>query len=173
VQLVVLVGNPKPQSRTLDVAEMLAERVSRLTGASHEQTVDLCDYSDEIFRWPDETLTAISADVAAAGIVIVASPTYKASYTGLLKAFLDRYPSRALAGVTAIPLMTMANPAHSLSVDFTLRPLLVELGASVPTKGMSFLTSDVAEAPAFVDAWVSSQEHLLKSRLNGIPEHNG
>jgi FMN reductase len=161
VNLVVLVGNPKPRSRTLVVAELLADRVAKVTSASHDLTVDLCNHADSLFRWPDDELAQLSADVAAADIVIVASPTYKASYTGLLKAFLDRYPGGGLTGVTAIPLMTVADPAHSLSVEFTLRPLLVELGASLPTKGMSFLTPAMADAPALVEAWVHDQEHVL------------
>jgi FMN reductase len=170
VQIVVLVGNPKPRSRTLAVAEMLAGRVAELTGASHDRTVDLCDHADSLFHWPDDELAQLSADVAAAEIVIVASPTYKASYTGLLKAFLDRYPTGGLTGVTAVPVMTVADPAHSLSVEFTLRPLLVELGASVPTKGMSFLTSAMDESPALVEAWVHDQEHVLRKLSVGARE---
>jgi FMN reductase len=90
-----------------------------------------------------------------------------------LKAFLDRYQTGGLTGVTAVPLMTVADPAHSLSVDFTLRPLLVELGASVPTKGMSFLTPAMADAPALVDAWVQDQEHVLRSLSAGSREDTG
>ena len=173
LRIVVLVGNPKPRSRTLAVAELLAGRVADLTGASHQRTVDLCEYADRLFHWPDDELDQLSADVASADIVIVASPTYKASYTGLLKAFLDRYQSGGLRGVTAVPLMTVADPAHSLSVDFTLRPLLVELGASVPTKGMAFLTQAMDDAPALVDAWVHDQEHLLRSLSAGSREETG
>ncbi len=173
MRIIVLVGNPKPRSRTLAVGELLAGRVAELTGASHDRTVDLCEHADRLFHWPDDELAQLSADVASAGILIVASPTYKASYTGLLKAFLDRYQTGGLTGVTAVPLMTVADPAHSLSVDFTLRPLLVELGASVPTKGMSFLTPAMDDAPALVDAWVRDQEHVLRSLSAGSREDAG
>jgi FMN reductase len=68
--------------------------------------VDLADHAPRLFDWADPALTEITAQVAAADIAIFASPNYKASYTGLLKAFLDRYGNNGLAGVTAVPVMT-------------------------------------------------------------------
>ena len=62
--------------------------------------------------------------------MVVASPTYKATYTGLLKSFLDRYGNNALAATTCVPLMTGAAPIHALAPEAYLRPLLVELGAA-------------------------------------------
>jgi FMN reductase len=162
MRLIVVVGNPKPQSRTRAVAELVAKRVAELTGACHDLTVDLCDYADDLFRSPHEELATLTARVAAAGILIVATPTYKASYTGMLKAFLDRYPSGGLTGVTAIPIMTIADPVHTLAVDFTLRPLLVELGASVPTRGLAFLTAEIDQAEQVVDRWLSANESVLR-----------
>jgi FMN reductase len=89
-----------------------------------------------MFNWDSAELALLNQKVAESDIVIVASPTYKAAYTGLLKAFLDRCDHNGLAGVTAIPVMTGGSPAHSLAPDMTLRPLLVELGASVPTRSL-------------------------------------
>jgi FMN reductase len=155
-RLVVVVGNPKPRSRTLAVAEMVAARVARAYGAIHVATVDLCDYADLMFRWPDDQLSVISKGVAAADMLIVASPTYKGSYTGLLKGFLDRYPFNALDGVTAIAVMTGSDPIHGLAPDYTLRPLLVELGASVPTKGLFFQIAQMGTAAAVVDQWAAA-----------------
>lgn len=160
--MVVLVGNPKPQSRTLTVAELVANRVSRAFGAAHIATVDLARYADLIFRWPDEQLAVISKGVAAADIIVVASPTYKGAYTGLLKGFLDRYPLNALDGTTAIPVMTGSDPIHGLAPDYTLRPLLVELGASVPTKGLFFPIAQMGTAAAVVDQWA-------RANLPGMP----
>ena len=68
-------------------------------------------YAPRLFDWADPALTRLTAPVAAADIAIFASPTYKAAYTGLLKAFLDRYGSNGLAGVTAVPVMTCGGPA--------------------------------------------------------------
>ena len=43
-------------------------------------------------------------------MIVAASPTYKATYTGMLKAFFDRYGSNGLAGLVAVPLMTGGAP---------------------------------------------------------------
>ncbi len=136
--IVVLVGNPQPASRTRLVAEELARQVAVRSGAEVEATIDLADVAGSLFRFPDLAVDALLERVAGADVLIVASPTYKATYTGLLKAFLDRYGSRGLAGVTAVPLLTIGGPGHALAVEHGLRPLLVELGASTPTRGLAF-----------------------------------
>lgn len=159
--LSVVVGNPKAGSRTRTVAEDLAERIAALTGASVEETIDLADHAAEIFAWPSPALDALADRVSRSAYVVFASPTYKASYTGLLKAFLDRYPSDALAGTVAIPVFTIGSDAHALAVEHTLRPLLVELGASVPTRGLSFPTPRFEERDEILDAWVASQQDRL------------
>jgi FMN reductase len=54
--------------------------------------------------------------VSEAAVVVVASPTRMATYTGLLKLFLDRFPADALRGVAG-PLMLGAGPAHVLAPE--------------------------------------------------------
>ncbi len=151
----VVVGNPKPRSRTHEAALTLAER---LGGA--DLVVDLADHAGELFDWGSETVSDLVAQVAASRVVVVASPTYKATYTGLLKAFLDRFPHEGLAGVTAVPLMLGASAAHSLAPEHGLRQVLVELGASVPTRGLYVLDAEHAD-PAAYDAWLASAAPFL------------
>lgn len=153
MDLVIVVGNPKPRSRTLTVAEAVADRVSAVTGARLGKTVDLCDYAQHLFSWPHEELAALNDEVASSNYVVVASPTYKAAYTGLLKAFLDRYPHNGMAGVTAIPVMTGGSPMHAMAVDTTLRTVLVELGASLPTRGLFFPATQMGRLDELVDEW--------------------
>ncbi|WP_210649146.1 NADPH-dependent FMN reductase [Nocardioides sp. SYSU D00065] len=154
-RVAVVVGNPKPRSRTYDSALALAER---LGGA--DLVVDLADHASELFEWGSETIGGLVEEVAGSLVVVVASPTYKATYTGLLKAFLDRFPHQGLGGVTAVPLMLGASPVHALAIEHGLRPLLVELGASVPTRGLYLLDSQHADAEPY-DAWYATAEHLL------------
>ena len=153
MELSIVVGNPKPRSRTLTVAEAVADRLAGATGATVARTIDLCDYADDLFKWPHDGLAALNDEVAASDFVVFASPTYKAAYTGLLKAFLDRYPNNGLAGVTAIPVMTGGSPTHSMAVETSMRPVLVELGASLPTRGLFFVMSQMPEIEAVVDQW--------------------
>jgi len=60
---------------------------------------------------------------------VIISTIYKASYTGLLKTFLDLLPQKALADKVILPIATGGSIAHLLAIDFTLKPVLSELGA--------------------------------------------
>ncbi|OLT00321.1 NADPH-dependent FMN reductase [Pseudonocardia sp. CNS-004] len=135
----IVVGNPKPQSRTRAVAESLVQKL--VTPPCDLEVIELADHTQEVFAWPSETMAALDARVAESDLVVLASPTYKATYTGLLKAFLDRYPANGLAGVTAIPVLTGADLTHSMGADVHLAPLLMELGATVPGRGLYFVMS--------------------------------
>lgn len=151
----VLVGNPKAESRTLQVAETLAEEIAAVLNVERRPSIDLALYAQHMFEWPCDLMAELNEVVATSDLVIVASPTYKATYTGLLKSFLDRYPNCGLAGVTAIPVMTGASQMHAMAVDTGLRSLLVELGASVPTRGMYFQMSQMATLREDVKSWVA------------------
>ncbi|MET7992010.1 NAD(P)H-dependent oxidoreductase [Amycolatopsis sp. NPDC005232] len=145
----IVVGNPKPASRTRKVAEALLDRLVK--DDADRQVIDLADHFAEIFAWPSEVMSALTERVAGSDLVVIASPTYKATYTGLVKAFLDRYAAGALAGVTAIPVMTGGSPAHSMGVDSHFAPLLTELGAVVPGAGWYFETSSMDALDALAD----------------------
>lgn len=69
------------------------------------------------------------AVVAAADVVVVATPVYKASYTGILKAFLDLLPQDGLAGKVVLPIATGGSQSHMLALDYALRPVLQALAA--------------------------------------------
>jgi FMN reductase len=133
----VVVGNPKPASRTLDAAQRVAEAI---TGAGPDHVIDVIELGSGLLRWGDEAVKHAVDTVAASRLVVVASPTFKASYTGLLKLFLDQFATgEGMRGVTAIPLMLGAGPAHAMAPDLLLKPVLVELGATCPAPGLYLL----------------------------------
>jgi FMN reductase len=145
----VVVGNPKPASRTLQVAVSLVEHLVE-PGSYDLSVIDLAEYVDQIFAWPSETMAGLNQRVADSDLVVVASPTYKATYTGLLKAFLDRYPAGGLQGVVAIPVLTGADLSHSMGPDVNLAPLLVELGAVVLGRGLYFVSGHMDQLDEIV-----------------------
>src|SRR6476620_11148401 len=150
----IVVGNPKPMSRTRRIAELLAEKLLE-PGEHQVEVIDLADYAEQVHSWPSETMQALNQSVAESDLALFASPTYKATYTGLLKAFLDRYPANGLSGVTAIPVHTGADFGHAMGPTFTLSPLLAELGAIVPGRGFYFALSQMDELESVVDAAAS------------------
>ena len=146
----IVVGNPKPRSRTLKVAETLVDKLL-VPGSYDLEIIDLADHSASIFTWPSEEMAALNARVAESDLAVFASPTYKASYTGLLKAFLDRYPANGLTGVTAIPVHTGADLSHAMGPTVNLAPLLVELGAVVPGRGFYFVAGHMDQLDELVE----------------------
>ncbi len=61
--------------------------------------------------------------VANADLLIVATPVYKGSYTGLLKLFVDFLPQDDLVGLPVLPVAVGGSDVHSLVIDHELRPL--------------------------------------------------
>jgi FMN reductase len=157
VTVAVVVGNPKPGSRTLDAATKVAER---LAGRPADVVLDLVELGPGLLGWGDEAVGRAVAQVQEASWVVVASPTYKASYTGLLKLFLDQFAAGSLDGVIAFPLMLGGAWSHALAPEVFLKPVLVELGASCPVAGLYLLDTDY-ESPAGLDAWVASAKRFL------------
>jgi FMN reductase len=151
-RMVVVVGNPRPGSRTHGVAARAARAIAPDVTA---ETVDLTALAARLLH--PERSPAIEEAVGratSADLLLVASPTYKGTYTGLLKSFFDLVPS--LAGVTALPLMVMGSPRHALAVEVHLRPLLVELGATVATPGLAVVESDLARMDEVLAEWTAA-----------------
>ena len=71
--------------------------------------------------------------------VVISTPVYKASYTGVLKAFLDLLPQFGLNGKVVLPLVTGGTLAHVLAIDYALRPVLSSLGAQHVVGGLFIL----------------------------------
>jgi FMN reductase len=146
---VAAIGNPKRASRTRDAAE----RVAVGLGASCD-VIEIADLGPGLFDYGDAQVNEAVARVKRADVFIAASPTYKATYTGLIKLFLEQFEGgTGLAGVVAIPLMLGAAPLHSLAPEVSLKPVLVEIGATCPTKGL-FLLENTYSDDGSIDAWL-------------------
>jgi len=175
MRIAVVTGNPKPASRTHGAAlavagalsATLAGPVTRVTPAAPgaHLVVDLSEHAPSLFDSSAAELSRLTAEVAAADIAIFASPTYKASYTGMLKAFLDRYGSNGLAGTIAVPVMTGGWAGHSLAVEVHLRPVLVELGATIPARGLYITEPEFGELDAAVARWAVTAVPLIRGAL--------
>jgi FMN reductase len=154
VTVTVVVGNPKPASRTLDAATLVA---TALAGREPDTVIDVVDLGPGLLGWGDPAVKEAVAAASASELLVVASPTYKATYTGLLKLFLDQFATaEGLAGVVAVPVMLGAGPAHALAPELLLKPVLVEVGATCPTPGLYLSDATYADdgrIAAFAERW--------------------
>lgn len=148
----LIVGNPKQNSHTRDAAERLAAALGL-----DATVLEVSTLGAGLLGWGDPDVTAAVKAVRSADVVIAASPTFKATYSGLLKLFLDQFATgTGLAGQVGIPLMLGGGPAHSLAPELLLKPVLVELGAVCPAQGFYQLDSRYTEDESlsrWVDAW--------------------
>jgi FMN reductase len=150
MNVTVVVGNPKPRSRTFEAAHLVAEK---LTGQTADLSIDLTDLGAALLDWSSTEVADLVTAVKASDLAIFASPTYKATYTGLLKLFLDRIAGGALAEVCAVPVMLGGHWQHAMASDLLLKPVLVELGATCPTRGLFLLESEYAGGQT-LDTWL-------------------
>lgn len=154
MDIAVVIGNPRSGGRTTTVAEAVASHVAEAILGTHTTTTyELSELTGELFDWNSERVAAANEAVRAADLAVFASPTYKASFTGLLKVFLDRYPSDGLSGVVVVPVMLGAARMHQLAVETQLRPVLVELAAIVPTKGLFVVDSELDTLETAIGEW--------------------
>jgi FMN reductase len=164
--MTVVVGNPKANSRTLKVALAVADALSGRLGIDAGRTVvDLAEVATELFDPESPTVNGLLGDVAASKVVVVASPTFKATYTGLLKSFFDRYTTNALSSCVAVGVMTGAAPIHALAVEVHLGPLLVELGASIPARGLYVTEQQFDDLDAAIGGWADLASPLIARAL--------
>ncbi|MDN3919269.1 NADPH-dependent FMN reductase [Roseateles violae] len=123
-------GSPSLRSRS---GALLQLALMRLEGeAASQHAIHLRELPPAALLGADAGQAQIRAAIeaiAAADLVVVATPIYKAAYSGLLKTFLDLLPQDALRGKTVLPLATGGSSAHLLALDYSLRPVLSALGA--------------------------------------------
>lgn len=177
--VVVVSGNPRPGSRTLAAAATVGARITALLGAGRGtghgtqpitlETIDLASFASEVLTDHHPAADRATAALAAATVAVVATPVYKASYTGLLKAFLDLYGPDGLAGVVVVPLVVSGNPAHALAGEVHLRPVLIELGAVVPTRALSLTESQLGDVDGAITPWLGREWKALR-RAVGLPD---
>ncbi|PUB31542.1 FMN reductase [Promicromonospora sp. AC04] len=160
--VVVVSGNPRPGSRTLGAAEAAARRIATVLGIDDVATIDLATFAAEILAPEHPAADAAKERLAGATVAVIATPVYKAAYTGLLKSFLDLYGNDGLAGVVAVPLVVSGSPAHALAGEVHLRPVLVELGAVVPARSLTVTEAQLADLDPVIDAWLDRASEPLR-----------
>lgn len=130
MSILLLGGSPHIPSSSSRLLLHIGEQL-----ALHGHTYSKLDVRDLPARallqadYSDADIAGAVRAVAEADAIVIATPIYKASYTGLLKAFLDLLPQDGLASKLVLPLATGGGHAHTLALDYALRPVLHALGA--------------------------------------------
>ena len=130
MHIVSLSGSPSWRSRS---RWLLQFAQTRLEGnASTSSVIAVRELPSDALLDADpraEPIRRAIEHIVRADLLLVATPIYKAAYSGLLKTFLDLLPQDALRGKTVLPLATGGSIAHLLALDYALKPVLSALGA--------------------------------------------
>lgn len=160
--MLLIGGSPSARSKTSAVLDAVARRVTDAGAVA--DIVSVRDFPAEALllgNAADPALADFLEQVERAAAIVIATPIYKASYTGALKTLLDLIPPGALAGKAVLPLATAGTLAHFLALDFALRPVLSFLGARHTLPNVFLLES------SFRDAAIGLLDDAGEERLSG------
>ncbi len=135
--ILLISGSPSTPSRSGALLEYAAERLGA-EGLPCE-LISVRDYPAEdliLGKYDSPAFELTKRLVERARGLIVATPVYKAAYTGALKTLLDILPTQALRNKTVLPIATGGSLAHLLVLDYALKPVLGALGASDILQGL-------------------------------------
>lgn len=131
VKAVVINGNHTKQSRLSGVHQYIVDYLSREQVQVQSIFVHDLPAGDLITaNFSSEEIKYANLQVADADFIVVLTPIYKASYSGILKTYLDLLPQKVLVGKKIFPVAVGGSLAHLLALEYTLKPVLSVLGAT-------------------------------------------
>ena len=182
MSVLLIAGSPSERSRT---AALLEAAGSRLEGRGAQvDRLKVRNLSPQALLLADfghPSILDAQRRVAQASVLVIATPVYKAAYSGILKVFLDVLPQTALKGKTVLPLATGGSPHHMLALDYALRPVLQSLGAKSILPGIYATDGQVVLLPDGgheIDADIEQRvdeavDTLVHENLSGSLSHAG
>jgi FMN reductase len=162
--IVLISGSPSVISRSDGIVKHLRLQLTSL--GFDAGIIDLRDLppADLIYaHYDSEAFSEAKEWIAAAAGVVVATPIYKASYSGILKTFLDILPQNALRGKTVLPIASGGSPGHLLAIDYALKPVLSVLGATDLLQGV-YAVDEQVKLSDTGELWLHD---ALRERLRG------
>lgn len=123
--IILISGSPSEYSRTNIVLDFIESSLRHHGYAVDRIAVTDIPAEDLLYgQYESEKMRQATKRIEKAEGVVIASPVYKAGYTGVLKAFLDLLPQDILKHKVALPIMTGGSPNHLLALEYTLKPII-------------------------------------------------
>jgi FMN reductase len=160
-EIVAVVGSPAPHSRTRSLVTEIQGRIVSETGAA-ARLVDIAELVPSLMVRSREETSAVLEEalraVERADLLLIGTPVYKGSYTGLFKHFIDLVDYTSLAGVPVGLLAMGGSDRHALVIDHQLRPLFGFFNAQTLPTGV--FVSERSYADGFID------DPVLQNRIS-------
>jgi FMN reductase len=148
MSVLLVAGSPSERSRSAALLDSVSQRLQ--PHGVHVERLQIRDLSPQALLLADTAHRSIARaidQVQRATAIVVATPVYKAAYSGVLKVFLDLLPQTALKSKWVLPLATGGSPHHMLALDYALRPVLQSLSARHILPGIYATDAQVALTP--------------------------
>ena len=163
MRVITLAGSPRFPSRSSALLEYARKQLRKQNIEVYHWHLQNFEPADLLYaRFDSPALQTLTEQLATADGIIIATPVYKASFSGGLKTLLDLLPERALDNKVVLPLASGGTIAHMLAVDYALKPVLNALKAQEILHGVFADDSQVTDyqhKPQFTPD--------LKQRLDG------
>lgn len=130
MSVLLIAGSPSAPSRSAVLLDAVAARLAaRAVPVQRLAIRELAAHALLLGEASHPSVQHAVEQLQRADVIVIATPVYKAAYSGVLKVFLDLLPQSALKGKTVLPLATGGSPHHMLALDYALRPVLQSLAA--------------------------------------------
>jgi FMN reductase len=170
--VVVSAGLSVPSSTRL-LADRLAAATRQALGQVDVHNVELREVAHELTDhvltgFPGPALEAAIDPVRRADALIVVTPVFAASYSGLFKMFFDVLEEGTLDGKPVLVAATAGTARHSLVLEHALRPLFAYLHATVVPTGVFAATDDFGDVG--LEARIARATDELAALVSGVDQ---
>ncbi|MEK4248832.1 NADPH-dependent FMN reductase [Paenibacillus sp. FSL W7-1287] len=170
-KVVILSGSPSVSSRLNGMVNFVRKTLAEAgLNTAIIEVVDLPPEDLVYANFNSPTILAANELIAAADAVVIASPVYKASYTGVLKAYIDLLPQKGFEKKLIAPVFIAGSMAHMLVVDYALKPVLASMGATHFTKTVYATDDSITREQDKDGQYRFTIEESIKARLQGIAD---
>nr|MBH1361344.1 FMN reductase [Stenotrophomonas maltophilia] len=158
LRIVAVSGGLQRTSRAAALAEHLLDLIGEDIH-SEQQLIELGELAPQLAGalWRSQLPEAVERQLVAveqADVLVVATPVYRGSYTGLFKHFFDFIDQDALVDTPILLAATGGSERHALVIDHQLRPLFSFFQARTLPLGVYATDRDFAEGRVHNDALI-------------------
>ena len=158
LRVVAVSGGLQRPSKSAALAEHLLDLIAAEV-PSHLRLIEMAEIAPQLTGavWRSQLPEAVEQALAAveqADVLVVATPVFRGSYTGLFKHFFDFVHQDALVDTPILLAATGGSERHSLVIDHQLRPLFSFFQARTLPLGVYATDRDFADGRVHNDALV-------------------
>ncbi|MCL7748514.1 NADPH-dependent FMN reductase [Halalkalibacter alkaliphilus] len=136
-KIVIISGSPTSFSRLNSLLKYTKQLLEK--AEMEVSVVQVCELpSEELLhaKWDAPAIKEANMLIEEAEAIVIGTPIYKASFSGVLKTFLDLLPENGLKDKGILPLAIGGTRSHLLMLEYSLKPILSVLGATHIEKGV-------------------------------------